>query len=87
MENRKQKFEELYKQYQELVIKTTFTAQNLKKGIDPSKIANTSLGDERKRLAKELIEKYLDFVKALPSTEKIYKDYIEKDYEDSKQDI
>jgi len=83
MANRKQEFEELYKKYQELVIKTTLTDQDYRKGIDPSKIANTSLESERKKLAKKLCEKYPDFVKALPFTEKLYKDYIEKDNKDS----
>lgn len=78
MENRKQKFEELYKQYKELVGETGLLAQDYISG-EAVKTKNVSKTEERIRLAKELWEKYQDFVKVLPLNEKDFKDFIEED--------
>jgi hypothetical protein len=87
MENRKQKFEELYNRYKKLVTKSITKVQDFIKRKEYSETADTSLEGERKKLAKELTEKYPDFVKNLPSSEKLYKDHIKKDCEDSKEGI
>lgn len=91
MENRKQKFEKLYKQYTELVAKREGQVQDFRKekdvDIDKAGDKSFSLKDEIEKLAKELKDKYSDFLENLPSSEKIYKDHLKKDCEDSKKDI
>ena len=84
MENRKQKFEERYNQYKELAGKTMPLGQGYIKG---KKMEVKTKGSRMimVKLAKELCEEHLDFVEALPSTDKIYKDLIKQDYEDSKK--